>query len=356
MLRLNYQIPGTPPATLLARSETIGRPPKITLFIYDQEHLEELEISSISILKEKLDPSRVNWVNINGFGDGTFMQQLGEIFGLHPLALEDVLNTTQRPKLEQYEDHLFIVSELVYFDTERRLSAEQLSLFLGANFVVSIQEETGEDWFEPIRNRLRTGRGFARKMHADYLVYAILDAVVDHLFPLLEVIGDQLEESEEELLGKPSRDTLHNLYHVQRLLLQLRRAAWPHREIFNSLLRDESGLVHSETRLFLRDCYDHSTQIIDMVETYRDLGAGLMDVHFASIDSRTNEIVRVLTVVSVFFLPLTFLAGVYGMNFNTEDKWNMPELSWPFGYVYFWGVCFIITSFMLVFFKRKRWI
>jgi len=356
MLRLNYQVPGTPPATLLARKEAVDRKPVITLFVYDEESVLETAIDSIEELEQRLDPEKVNWINVDGLSDIDLLQFLGKRFGLHPLALEDVVNTSQRPKLEQYDDHLFIVSEMVYFDGSHKLTAEQLSIFLGSNFVITLQEETGEDWFEIIRSRLRSGRGYVRKMKSDYLAYAILDAIVDHLFPVLEVIGDQLNESEEELLGRPSRESLRSIYNVQRLLLQFRRAAWPHREIFNGMLRDETGLIHSETRVFLRDCYDHATQIIDMVETYRDLAAGLMDVHFASIDSRTNEIMRVLTVVSVFFLPLTFLAGVYGMNFNTDSKWNLPELNWHFGYLYFWGVCLVIALTMFLFFKRKRWI
>ena len=193
-------------------------------------------------------------------------------------------------------------------------------------------------------------------MKSDYLAYALLDATVDRIFPVLEAVGDSIESVEEELLDKPTRASLKKLYEAKRLLLQLRRAAWPHRDIFNTLIRDDTGLIGHETQIFLRDCYDHITQIIDIIESCRDLTAGLMDLYLSSLGFRTNEIMRVLTIVTVFFIPLTFLAGVYGMNFKTDEKWNMPELSWPFGYLYFWVVCLISVVGMFIFFKRKKWL
>ncbi|MFV0415575.1 MAG: magnesium/cobalt transporter CorA [Chthoniobacterales bacterium] len=356
MLRLNYQVPGTPPATLLSRKDVPDDSSSLTLFVYDKANVQEVELKSLDELDQHFDPKKVNWLNICGVANSAKLEKLSQRFGLHPLALEDVTNTSQRPKLEPYDDHLFIVSEMLYFDEEQKLNAEQISLFLGPNFVITLQEKSGEDWFEIIRKRLRNGKGNLRSMRSDYLTYAILDAIVDHFFPILEAIGDHLNTSEEELLQNPNRQSLHAIFRIQRLLLQSRRAAWPHREIFNSLLRDDSELIHPETHVFLRDCYDHTTQIIDMVETYRDLAASLMDLHFASLDSRTNDIMRVLTLVSVFFLPLTFLAGVYGMNFDTESKWNMPELSWKFGYEYFWLFCLLISTFMFWYFKRRKWL
>jgi magnesium transporter len=236
------------------------------------------------------------------------------------------------------------------------LVAEQLSIFLGKNFVLTFQEERGEDYFERIRNRIRSGRGYIRKMKADYLVYAILDAVVDSTFPVLEVLSEGLEELETALMDHPSRSNLKRLYEVKRLLLQVRREVWPHREIFSSLMREDSGLVRKETQVFLRDCYDHTTQLIDMVESYRDLAAGLMDVYLSSVGMRTNEIMRVLTLVSTLFIPLTFLAGVYGMNFNTDSPYNMPELDMRFGYIYFWIVSILITGGMVIFFRKRKWL
>jgi len=356
MLRLNYQLPGTPPATLLLREDLHGKKPVVTLIRYDETDLLETQIDNAADLDRHFDPQKINWINVCGLGDLEILKGLGERFKLHPLALEDVLNTTQRPKLEEYDNVLFVVSEMVYFDGKHRLTSEQLSLFLGVNFVLTFQEASGSDIFETIRARLRSGRGYSRKMKSDYLAYALLDAAVDQLFPILEAVGDQLDESEEELLDKPTKQAMRNIFKVQRMLLQLRRVAWPHREIFNSMLRDETGLIRPETHHFLRDCYDHATQIIDMIETYRDLAAGLMDVNFASLDAKTNEIMRILTLVSTFFLPLSFLAGVYGMNFNTDSRFNMPELEWKFGYLYFWGLALLVAGGMAWYFKRKKWL
>jgi len=355
MIRINYKPAGTPPATLQPREGSRPRA-TISLIQYDQETILEADFNSFADLVAKIDPKKVNWINIDGLGDIDLLRQLGEQFQIHPLALEDVLNTAQRPKIERFTTHFFIVSEMIYFDAAEELAFEQVSLFLGDHHVITLQEEQGHDVFDHVRERLRSGRGFARKMGADYLAYALLDATVDQIFPVLESVGDSIESVEEELLERPTRGPLKKLYEAKRLLLHLRRAAWPHREIFNTLIRDDTGLICRETQIFLRDCYDHTTQIIDIIESYRDLTAGLMDLYLSSLGFRTNEIMRVLTVVSVMFIPLTFLAGVYGMNFNTDDKWNMPELDWPFGYVAFWSLCLLIVGSMALFFKRRKWL
>lgn len=356
MVRLNYHAPGTAPATLLAREDAAGQAATLKLIQYDAESCSEREYGSLAELMAEFDPAKVNWINVDGIGDAGLLKAIGEQFGLHPLTLEDVLNTTQRPKVEYFDEYLFLVSEMVYFDQESRLAVEQVSLFLGDAFVLTVQEERGSDVFDSVRTRLRAGRGFARKRGPDYLVYALMDAIVDQFFPVLETLGDGVEELEEELLDKPSKDTLRRLYEVKRLLIQLRRAAWPHREIFGSLMRDDSARITPATTVFLRDCYDHITQIIDIIESYRDLSAGLMDVYLSSLGFRTNEIMRVLTVVSTIFIPLTFLAGVYGMNFDTKSPFNMPELDWEYGYLYFWAVSAVIISITLWIVKRKKWL
>ncbi|MFA7343751.1 MAG: magnesium/cobalt transporter CorA [Terrimicrobiaceae bacterium] len=355
MIRINYKPAGTPPATLLPR-EGAKQKADISLIQYDVGTIFEAEIDTFEEVVAKLDPNKVNWINIDGLGDLDVLRKLGEHFHIHPLALEDVLNTTQRPKVERFGNHFFIVSEMIYFNEENQLTFEQVSIFLGDYFLITLQEECGHDVFDHVRERLRAGRGFARKMKADYLAYALLDATVDRIFPVLESVGDSIESVEEELLDKPTRGCLKKLYEAKRLLLHLRRASWPHRDIFNTLIRDDTGLIGREAQIFLRDCYDHVTQIIDIIESYRDLTAGLMDLYLSSLGFRTNEIMRVLTVVTVLFIPLTFLAGVYGMNFNTDQKWNMPELNWPFGYLYFWAVCLLSVCGMLLFFKRKKWL
>ncbi len=354
MIRLNYHPPGTAPATLTPREDACET--SLSLIQYDRETLLEAEFDDIGELLSRLDDKKVNWINVDGLANLDVIRRLGEHFNIHPLALEDVLNTTQRPKVEHFTTHFFIVSEMIYFDEKQRLSFEQISLFLGPTFLITLQEEKGHDVFQQVRARLRAGRGYSRQMGPDYLAYALLDAMVDQVFPVLETLGDSIEAIEEELLDKPTRSTLRKLYEAKRLLLQLRRAAWPQREIFNTLIRDDTGLIKRETQIFLRDCYDHITQVIDIIESSRDLTAGLMDLYLSSLGFRTNEIMRVLTVVSVMFIPLTFLAGVYGMNFDTALPWNMPELRWPFGYIYFWGVCVATVTGMVIFFKRRKWL
>jgi magnesium transporter len=357
VIRLNYHSPGTPPATLKPRVAPHAGPCSITLIQYDAGTIFEGEFETFEDLMVRFDPAKVNWINIDGLHDVELLRRLAERFSIHPLALEDVLNTSQRPKVEPYDGNIFIVSEMAYFEEgETALAFEQVSLFLGDAFLLTFQEEMGRDAFELVRKRLRAGRGFARQRKADYLAYALLDAIVDHFFPILENLGDAIEEIEEELLEHPSKATLRRLYEGKRLLVQLRRASWPHREIVNALMRDESGRVTKETTVFLRDCYDHITQIIDIIESYRDISAGLMDVYLSSLGFRTNEIMRVLTIVSTFFIPLTFVAGVYGMNFDTSHPLNMPELHWPFGYIFFWLICAGITAFTFIVAKRNKWL
>lgn len=355
MIRIKYQVPGTAPATLLPRVSQDGKAPVLTLIRYDGDSMYEGQFETFEDLMSHFKPDEVNWINIDGLSDVNLLRKVGDRFGLHPLALEDVLNTTQRPKVERFDEHYFVVNEMIYWEDAKRIAVEQLSLFLGKDYVITIQEESGHDVFEKVRGRLRSGKGFARKMRADYLAYALLDATVDQFFPILEMVGEEIEEIEDELLDKPNKQTLHRLYASKRLLLQLRRAAWPQREIFNMLIRDDSGLVCKDTQVFLRDCYDHTIQIMDILESFRDLAAGLMDVYLSSLGFRTNEIMRVLTVISSIFIPLTFIAGVYGMNFNTSHPWNMPELNWPYGYAACLLLMACIAGGMVLFFKRKHW-
>jgi len=356
MFKVHYHLPGTAPATLLPRVTPNVDTSTISLIRYDAHELLELRPPSAAALFEAFDPGQVNWINIDGLADVDLLRALGERFGLHPLALEDVLNTTQRPKLERYDDHLFIVTEMIYFDNDDELAVEQVSLFLGSNYVLTLQEECGRDVFDQVRERLRSGRGYSRRSGADYLAYALLDATVDQFFPVLEVVGDTIEDLETVMLEAPVKDSIRNVYEAKRLLIQLRRAAWPQREIFNAMIRDESTLIHRETQIFLRDCYDHITQVIDMIENFRDLTGGLMDLYLSKLSLRTNEIMRVLTVMSSIFIPLTFIAGVYGMNFDTDSPYNMPELKWKFGYFLCLGLMLTIAIGQLLFFRSKRWI
>jgi magnesium transporter len=356
MIRLKYHLPGSPPGLLSSDHFDCSEKSVISLFQYDAESVFEGEFDSFEELLERYDPTKVNWINIDGLGDLELMRKLGERFNLHALALEDVLNTTQRPKFEHYDENFFIVTEMLYFSPEEELLFEQLSLFLGTGYVITFQEESGQDVFDSVRRRLRSGKGFARTRKADYLTYALLDAVMDQFFPVLEVLGDGIEDLEDALLERPSKNTLRELHECKRLLLQVRRASWPQREVLSSLMRDDTGRIERETQIFLRDCYDHITQIIDIVESYRDLTSGLMDLYLSSVGARTNEIMRVLTVVSTIFIPLTFIAGVYGMNFDTDSPFNMPELKFKYGYIAFWCLALTMGVGMYLFMRRRKWL
>jgi len=306
-------------------------------------------------VQDFLDKWPVVWIDVEGLGDAETVRVLGELLGLHRLALEDVLNVHQRPKLEQYPDYYFIVAHMVTYG--EHCETEQLSLFLGKNFVLTFQEGKPGDSLEPIRERVRQKHSRIRDSGLDYLAYALLDAVVDGYFPILEQYGEQLESLEDEIVTRPSGDMVARVHAIRRNLLTLRRAIWPQRETFNALLREETSLVTNETRLHLRDCYDHTAQLIDLIETYRELGADLTDVYLSSISNRTNEIMRVLTVIATIFIPLTFIAGVYGMNFNpSASPWNMPELNWFWGYPLALTLMFTVAAVQLVLFRKRGWL
>jgi len=345
--------PGTPPGTLIVDPEAPR--PAIRILAYGPSAFVEQEIREPQQVRDFLDKWPVIWVNVEGLGEAETIRVLGELFGLHRLALEDVVNVHQRPKIEQYGDSYFIVARMV--SLSEHLDTEQLSLFLGKNFVLTFQEGRPGDCLDPIRERIRQKRGRIRDAGLDYLAYALLDAVVDAYFPILEEYGERLEALEDEMLSGAYGDTVVRIHEIKRNLLTLRRAIWPLREVFNSLLRDENPLVTTETRLYVRDGYDHVTQIIDLVETYRELGSDLTEVYLSSVSNRTNEIMRVLTVIATIFIPLTFIAGIYGMNFNTAlSPWNMPELNWYWGYPFSLVLMTAVALGLLLFFWRHGWL
>ncbi len=359
MFKIRFPEPGTAPATLDPLPEGCAVKPVIRLVEYDPTHLEERVIARVADIPDFPDDGRVRWVEMNGLGDVEELKALGQKYGLHPLALEDSLHVGQRPKMEPYDDHLFIVAQMIYRDAERKLCGEQVSMFLCRNVLITIQEEDEIDTFQPVRDRIRGGRGLIRKHKADYLAYALLDSIVDHCFPTLEELGESMEELENELLAKPSQACIHTLHDHRRTLMQLRRFVWPERDVMSALLHDESGLIAPTTKVFLRDCYDHTVQIMDLIESYRDVTAGLLEMYLSSVSLRTNEIMRVLTVISAVFIPLTFVAGVYGMNFDYDDgkmPFNMPELHHPGGYIGCLLVMAVITTTQLIIFKRKKWL
>jgi magnesium transporter len=362
MFKLRNPIPGESPGTLRARDELVRRKPVITLIEYDRTHLEKRTIEDREELLSHLDNQRVTWINIDGLGDIEVLRTLGTQFNLHPLALEDVLDTAQRPKVEQYDNYLFIVVHMLYLDRGKVICGEQLSMFLGRHFLITLQEEAEFDVFEPVRTRIRNTAGTIRKMGPDYLAYALLDAIVDHYYPVLEDVGAKIDLIEETLVDlQPGRSPVGELHGHKRALARIRRFVWPVRDLVNSLMHDEGGLVTKATKVYLRDCYDHTVQLMDLIESYRDVISGLMDLYLSAVGIRTNEIMRVLTVISSIFIPLTFIAGVYGMNFAHEVDgkklpWNMPELFHPYGYVACVLVMVAVAVFQIVYFKKKRWL
>jgi magnesium transporter len=342
---------GLPPGTLVHIGEKKADTPKITVMDYDEAHFQEKEIKTIEECFLFKDKPTVTWINIDGLHQVEILEKLGECYGLHPLVLEDILNTDQRPKMEDYGEYLYIVLRtLNYNDKSSEIESEQISLVLGPNFVFSFQEREG-DTFNPIRDRIRNSKGRIRKMGADHLAYTLLDSIIDNYFIILEKLGEKIESLEEEVVTRPTPETLQTIHHLKREMIFLRKGVWPLREVISGLERGESSLIKESTRIYLRDVYDHTIQTIDTIETYRDMVSGMLDIYLSSISNRLNAVMKVLTIIATIFMPLTFLAGIYGMNFK-----YMPELEWRWGYPAIWFVMVGIGVFMLVYFRKKRWL
>jgi len=357
MDKLRYPPPGTAPATLILPPEYQGRQPVVSLTEYDAHSIEERKVETIDDLLPCLENDKVSWINVDGLGDPEFFQRLGQHFRIHPLALEDIFNIGQRPKVDEYDRQLFIVLDMASKNKKEEVVFEQVCVLLAEKFVITIQEEDSGDVFDPVRQRLRDGAGNARFMKADYLAYVLVDAVIDQYFPIIESLGESMDDLQETLLDQPTRERLRELHEFKRLIGRIRRAVWPQREVLGRLMRDETGLVAARTKPFFRDCYDHTVIMVDVLETFREGTRNIMDTYLSSISIRTNEIMRVLTVISSIFLPLTFIAGVYGMNFDPKlSPFNMPELKWPFGYPF--AICLMlgVAVGMIVFLKRKKWL
>lgn len=338
---------GSPPGTLVIPP---GAPaPTIRVTSYGPDDVEEHEVPEVDALAaDRRQP--VTWVDVQGIGDEAVIRRLGEIFSIHPLALEDAVNVPQRPKSEAYERFQLFITRMTRYGAESEVEVEQLSIFLGDTFVLTLQERPG-DVLDPLRARIRAGTGTIRRNGPDYLAYAIIDTVIDGYYPVLEAIGDTLEALEAETLERAGPGQLRRLYAVKRQLLEVRRAIWPQREAINELIRAEHPLVSEPVRLHLRDCYDHVVQVIDVTESYRELVGTLMDLHLTMVGQRTNEVMKVLTVMATIFIPLTFVVGVYGMNFT-----HMPELAVPWAYPAVLAFMAAIAGAMVVYFWRKGWI
>ena len=342
---------GLPPGTLVYTGEKVDEKAKICIMDYDENILVEKESATFDECILYKNKSSVTWIDVNGISHIPNLQKLGECFNLHPLVMEDILNVDQRPKMEDYDDYLFIVLKTIRYDrTLDEITVQQVSFILGPNYVISFHEN-GTEIFAPIRERLRTAKGRIRKGGADYLAYSLIDLIVDNYFIVLEDFGEHIEFLEDEVVKQPTPATLGIIHRCKNDMILLRKSMWPLREVVSRLERKESPLISDATSLYFKDVYDHVIVAIDTVETNRDILSGMLDIYLSSVSYKLNEIMKVLTIIATIFMPLTFLAGVYGMNFK-----NLPETQWEYGYFMALGVMLAVALVMLYFFRRKKWI
>jgi magnesium transporter len=342
---------GLPPGSLVHIGEQKTETPVISLIEFDEKHFDVATGLTVDEVRGCRETNPVSWVNLTGIHDVSLFGDLGAAFAIHPLALEDILNTQHRPKLEEYDDFTLIILKMLYFnDKARAVEAEQVSLIVGSNYVLTFQEREG-DLFDGVRERLQRSHGRIRQRGSDYLAYALIDSIVDGYFQILEKIGDCLADLEEGLLADPSQELQGLVHHFKRELMLLRKSVWPLREVIGQLQKGELGLISEGTRAFLRDLYDHTIQVLDTVELYRDTVSGLHDLYLSSVSNRMNEIMKVLTIMASIFIPLSFIAGVYGMNFEF-----MPELKWRWGYFAVWGVMLGCFIGMVYYFRKRKWL
>jgi len=343
---------GQSPGTLTYVGKETLRDTKVTLTVYNDQTYKKKAIQTIDECAMIRPSSAVTWINVDGINNTEVIAALGQAFNLHPLLLEDVLNTEQKPKIEYYDDNtLFVVMKMLSYNAEiGEIEMEHVSLVLGKSYVISFQEEREGDAFDPVRKRLEKSIGKTRRSGADYLLYSLIDTIIDNYFLALESIGEKIEVLEEAIINRSSSKLLTVMYAQKRSLIFMRKAVWPVREILSSMVRGESSLIAKPTIVYLRDVYDHTIQVIDTIESYRDLVAGLLDIYLSSLSNRMNNIMKVLTIVSTIFMPLSFIVGVYGMNFD-----HMPELHWRYGYLAVWVAILISAGCMLAFFRRKGW-
>ena len=342
---------GSSPGSLVHIGEQKVDETRITLIDYDEESLQEKVLGGIEEAFPLKDLPTVTWINIDGLHEVDTIEKIGQHFNIHHLVLEDILNTGQRPKTEEFEDLIFIVLKMLHYNKNaEKITSEQFSLVLGSNFLITFQEIQG-DVFKTVRERIRIPKTRIRKAGCDYLAYALIDAVVDYYFVILEALGDKIEDIEIRLLDNPTRDTLEIIHEMKREMIYLRKQIWPIREIINSLVKSESSLIQEQMHIYFRDIYDHTIQIIDTIESYRDILGGMLDIYLSTLSNKMNEVMKVLTIIATIFIPITFIAGVYGMNFKF-----MPELEWRWGYVMVWGIIVVAVGIMIGFFKKKQWL
>lgn len=348
---------GLKPGSVVYVGKDRTGPANIDIIDYTESEYNEHRVSSIDECFPYLKSSTVTWINVDGIHDVQMVEKLGENFGLHPLEMEDVVNTGHRPKMEEAEDHFLVVLKMLYTDAgSNEIKAEQISVAFGKNWVITFQE-TGEDVFDMVRQRIKKTIPRKRLMSSDYLAWALVDAVVDHYFIVLEQLGEEIEILDDAVSENAGPEHLEEIRRLKKELLLMRKAVWPLREVIGGLERSESRLIEDSTAPYLRDLYEHTIQVIDTVETYRDMVSGLLDLYHTGISNRMNDIMKVLTIFATIFIPLGFLAGVYGMNFDTGiSPFNLPELSFRFGYPMFWIIVAAVAGGLLWFFRRKDWL
>ncbi len=340
---------GLPPGALVHIGEKKVETVRVTCMDYDEQRFQEKQVDSVEECFPFKDTATVTWINIDGIHETSVIEKVGQAFEIHPLILEDIVTTGQRPKYEGSEKYAYIVLKMLSYNAGQTVESEQISIVLGPNFVISFQERVG-DVFDVVRDRIRTAKGRVRRMGADYLAYSLIDAIVDSYFGILEKIGDRVELLEDELIARPTEWTLRQIHVLKREMMSLRRSIWPLRELISAMQRDESSLIGAQTRLYLRDVYDHTIQIIDTIESFRDVASGMLDIYLSSLSNRMNAVMKVLTIIATIFIPLTFIAGVYGMNFE-----HMPELKWRWGYPAVLLLMLAVAGAMVVYFRKKKW-
>lgn len=342
---------GLPPGSLIHIGERRLDRTRVSILAYDEAGASEVADASVAQCAAARERPGVAWIDVEGIHDVAMIEELGQAFGIHPLVMEDVLSTDQRPKAEDYGDYFYVVLRMLCFDDRSdEIVADQVSIVLGRNFVLTFQEGE-QDVFDPLRRSIREGKGRLRSRGADFLAYSVIDAIVDNYFAILERFGDEIDRLEDELVSQPVRQTLRKIHRLKRDMLFLRKSVWPVRELVSTLERTESPLLADAIQKYLRDVHDHAVYLVDTIETCRDMLSGMLDIYLSSMSNRLNEVMKVLTIIATLFMPLTFLSGVYGMNFH-----HMPELSWRYGYPAALGAMAVVAGIMLAFFRRKRWI
>jgi magnesium transporter len=343
---------GLPPGSLIHIGEQKTEKVELTAITYDASKFQQKKLEKANEIYQYREIPGVVWINIDGLHQTEIMEEIGKCFGIHHLVLEDILNTDHRPKIEENNNYIYVVLKMLAFDNKSsQILSEQVSLILGNNFVLSFQEGKKGDVFDPIRDRIKLDTSQIRKSGPDYLAYALLDIVIDNYFTVMEKLGEKIDSIEDDLVVHPDSKTLQDIHNLKKELLYLRKSVWPLREEIYGMERTESKLISQTTRVYLRDIYDHVIQIIDTIETFRDTVAGMLDIYLSSVSNRLNSVMKVLTIIATIFMPLTFIAGVYGMNFK-----YMPELEWEWGYPAIWSFMLAVAIGMLLYFWRRKWL